>query len=95
MMTHTAVAFGDVGEEYAEAVEVTQRARIIFLANGTNAGVILSFDAGTSDSLTLDAGEVMTIDLGANQMTYSGAIHQKRESSAPTTGSLYIRIVHE
>lgn len=87
-MSSTSVAFGDVGAAYAEIVDVTQRAKLLVIQNTLNASVTISFDAGTTDHLILAAGNSVTIDLQANNMTHTGSVHQKRTSGAPTAGTL-------
>jgi hypothetical protein len=93
-------AFGAIGAAYAAVGTATTRpTRLIHISNGTDAGVLISFD-GVNDHIFVPANGFTLYDLTANKVRDDGAflrqgltISARRAVGAPTSGTLYIGLI--
>lgn len=91
------LAFGGIGVAYAPVgTAFPEPMRIMELQNLTDANVIFSF-TGNTDHIVVPSNGFFLIDVMANDWEDSGffiqagtRIHVKRESGAPTSGSVYV-----
>lgn len=90
---YAAVAFGSIGAAYATLLTNAVALRYLKVQNATDAAVVISLDAGSTDFMRLGPGEKEVIDLAAAGVKVSTDISQKRESGAPTTGDLYVSAI--
>ena len=94
-------AFGVIGVNYsAVGTSLTEPARIFILNNLTDASVFFSID-GINDHFILPPNGFKLIDVTTNKVRDDGffvsdgtVFYVKRVSSAPTSGSVYIEIIH-
>jgi hypothetical protein len=70
-------------------------ARLLALFNSCNDTILVSLDGGTTDGLELEAGESLTLDLGANGRHLASGVNiqAKHAGAAPTAGTLRITAV--
>lgn len=95
------VAFGSVGAAYsAVGTALDDPARLFCLTNTTDADVYFSID-GTTNHFIVPTNSFKLIDITTNKVREDGyflaegtIFYVKRVSGAPTSGSVYIEIVH-
>lgn len=93
-------AFGAIGAAYAAlGGALTENARLVRFANGTNADIYISFD-GVNNHARIAANSFAIYDLTANKVRDDGyflprgtIISQRRVSGAPTSGTLWVEVV--
>lgn len=95
------VAFGSVGAAYAAVGSaITDHARMVRFVNQTDAQVYISTDAST-DMIRMAANSFFILDFSSNKVSNEGlflpvgtTFYVKRQSGAPTSGSLWIEVVY-
>ena len=81
------LAFGSVTAAYATLVSSVQgRGICLHFFNSLDAAIVVSLDGGTTDWGLIPAGLSWTIDLGANDIEYSGTSSVKDNGAANTSG---------
>lgn len=89
------LAFGDVAVAYTTLKVVKDCIGFIFF-NGTDAGVVVSLDGGTTDWASVPATTSFVANLGALGLDYSGTISVKQGSAGPTSGAVSVSVfVHK
>ena len=94
-------AFGAIGAAYsAVGVALTDPCRIFCLTNLTDADVFFSVD-GVTDHFIVPSNSFKLIDVSANKIRDEGfflpegtVFYVVRVAGAPTTGSVYIEVLH-
>ena len=94
------VAFGGISGTYAAiGTSLTDHARIVRIANGTDAQIYVSVD-GTNNNFRLAANSFALFDFSTNKIRDDGLFvavgtqfYVKQVSAAPTTGSIWIEVV--
>ncbi len=91
-----AIAFGALTTSYATVVTTGGVVRVVQIRNNTNAVVVVSLDAGSTTSYTLDAGDYVSVDLKSNgrSIASSTALQAKYSGAAPTSGSIRVNVVY-
>jgi hypothetical protein len=84
------VAFGSVGGSYAAALTPGSSIIEIEINNDTDAAIVVSFDAGTTDHWRIPFKEARIFTFRNNFRNQSAAIHIKHEGVAPTEGNVYL-----
>lgn len=85
------VAFGSITSSYVTLFTPSTATKILQMRNNMNASVSVSFDAGTTLSYVLDAGDQVSLDFKSNGLLMSvTAIQVKYTVGAPTSGSFRI-----
>lgn len=90
------IAFGSLSTSYQTVITTNGALKNVSMRNNTNAVIVVSLNAGSSTSYTLDSGDQVTLDLktlGLNIPT-STALQAKYSGSAPTSGSIRINGVY-
>ena len=75
---------------YATLLNPTTDMRIVYIFNTCNQTILVSLDGGTTDSLELEAGESVTMDLANNGLKFDNAVNisAKHGGAAPTAGTV-------
>jgi hypothetical protein len=86
------IAGSSLTGSYATLLDPTADLRILAFLNSCNDTILVSLDGGTTDSLELEAGESITLDLGQNGLKFSSAVNisAKHNGAAPTAGSIRV-----
>lgn len=95
------LAFGSIGANYAAIGGPTEHpACYVILVNGTDHPVLISLD-GATDHLVVLNGQTLAIDVSSNRTDMSGALFVPqrttfyvKETTAPTSGSVYLSIFY-
>lgn len=89
------IAFGSITGAYQNifSSSVQGRGVVLYILNTLNQDMILSLDSGTTDWIALPAGLSITIDLGANEVEYSGNIAVKNNGISPTSGRISVGVI--
>lgn len=98
--TLRSAGFAAIGAAYAAVgTAFTRRIRLIKIANGTNAGVLISTD-GVNDHDFVPANGFVLYDLTANKVRDDGAflrqgitIFAMQAVGAPSSGTLYVTVL--
>lgn len=77
---------------YLTAVASTKY-RGVIIQNTTDSGIVVSFDGGTTDHITMDAGDNLTINFREFGLTMNSAISLKDDGSSPTSGNVRILLI--
>lgn len=77
---------------YFTAVAATKYYGVI-IQNTTDSGIVVSFDGGSTDHISMDAGDNLTINFREFGLFASGAISLKDDGSAPTSGNVRILLI--
>jgi hypothetical protein len=83
------VAFGSVGAGYTQFLAAGKPLVNIDILNNTDADIRCSWDAGTT-SVEIPAYSSYSPDLGVNKKYIVAALQCKRDTGAPTVGSVEI-----
>ncbi len=90
-----AVIWASITNSYVTLFTPSAATKILQMRNNTNAGISVSFDAGSTTNYTLDAGDQVSLDLLANSLVMSTtAIQVKYAVGAPTSGFFRINGAH-
>lgn len=90
------IAAASLTGSYATLLSMGGAARALHLYNSTDQPVLFTLNAGTTDSVELDAGESFVVDYYANNLTAaSSTIQAKYVSTAPSVGSVRAVITRE
>ncbi len=91
-----AIAFGSLTTSFATVVTTGGVARVVQMRNNTNAVVLVSLDAGSTTSYTLDSGDQASVDLKMNgrSIAASTALQAKYSGAAPTSGSVRVNVMY-
>lgn len=75
---------------YATLLDPSSDIRILNLFNTCNATIFVSLDGGSTDSMELEVGESVSLDLGANGLKFANAVNisAKHAGAAPTAGTI-------
>jgi len=75
---------------YATLLNPTTDMRMVYIFNTCNQTILVSLDGGTTDSLELEAGESVTMDLANNGLKFDNAVNisAKHGGAAPTAGTV-------
>jgi hypothetical protein len=87
------VAFGTITGTYATALTTTGNVVLLNIVSNLDQEVVLSLNGGLNDHLHFPPGLVPTrivLDLGSNELSYSGVIQIKHLGAAPTAGAISI-----
>jgi hypothetical protein len=95
------LAFGAIGVNYAAVgAAVTDPIRILKFDNLTDVDLLVSID-GTTDHFVIPTTGFIVLDVCANKVRDDGffikdgtIFYVKRLGAAPSTGSLYITVIH-
>lgn len=90
------IAFGSLTTSYQTVVTTGGAAKIVSMRNNSNAVIVVSLNAGSTTSYTLDPSDAVSLDLkqaGLN-IASSTALSAKYSGSAPTTGSIRINVAY-
>lgn len=95
------VAFGSIGAAYTAVGDIVDEpTRMIYVYNGTDKSVLIS-DDGSSDKFIVPAGGFILLDLTTNKVRDDGFFlaenrywYVKHAGSAPSSGSVYITLIH-
>jgi len=93
--------FGDISGSYAAlGLPTSKVVRILSFNNGTDADIYISFD-GSTDNLLIKSNSFKLFDLTTNRSPTTGLflsigtqMYAKLESSAPTSGSVWLEMVY-
>lgn len=86
-------AFTGAGNNtYFTAVAATKYDGVI-IQNALDAAIVVSFDGGTTDHITMDAGDNLTINFREFGLIMKGAIALKDNGSSPTSGTVRILLL--
>jgi len=94
-------AFGAVGVNYAAVgAALADPARIFIFTNLTDADIYFSID-GVTNHFIVPSNSFKLIDVTANKVREDGfflaegvVLYAKRVAGAPTTGNIYIEVIH-
>jgi len=86
----TSLAFGAVGASHSLLLTPGGDLRYFEIQNDTDAAIIVSFDAGTTDHWQIPLKEPRIFDLVPFGRFQSAAIHVKHAGVAPTSGAVRI-----
>ena len=77
---------------YATLLNPTSDLRVLAFFNSCDNTILVSLDGGTTDSLELEAGESVTLDLAANGLKFDNAVNisAKHAGAAPTNGTIRV-----
>ena len=84
-----ATGFAGIGAAYASAV-ILVAAKVVILDNQTNGDVMVSMDAGATDTFHVKAGDVISLNLSASGLISSADIQLKDGTAASTAGTFYV-----
>ncbi len=96
------LAFGGISANYAlVGTPLQDSTRMLKLTNLTDAALLISFD-GVSDKDVIAAGSAWIYDITSNRTDLGGdfeipafrSIYVKQESSAATSGTLYVTVIY-
>lgn len=75
---------------YATLLDPSSDIRILNLFNSCNATIFVSLDGGSTDSMELEVGESVSLDLGANGLKFANAVNisAKHAGAVPTAGTI-------
>jgi hypothetical protein len=96
------LAFGGISGTYATVgVVLANPANAFRLINGTNGDILFSVD-GTNDNFFVPASSFVLYDIAANKTIPGNSLQvaaqtqfYAKQSTAPTSGAVYIEIVHQ
>ena len=83
-------AYGAIGAAYALAVDVPDGTKTVILDNQTNGDVMVSMDAGVTDTFHVKAGDVYSLTLAQSGNVTTAQIYIKDGTAVSTSGSFYI-----
>lgn len=93
------VAFGSIGATYGTfGAPMPGHARIVRLANSTNADILISTD-GTTDNIRIAANSFVLFDFSTNRIQDDGLFVQKGDQfyikyvTAPTSGAAWLEVI--
>lgn len=95
------VAFGAVGAAYgAIGARIDEPARIMHIYNDLDVSVFIS-DDGVNNKIFLPVGGFFIFDYTANKVRDDGFffpegyLYVKRAAGAPSSGSIYLTVIHD
>ena len=74
----------------ALGVALPAATKVVILDNQTNGDVVVSMDAGVSDTFFMKAGDKLVLPLAQVGLITTAIVHLKDGTTASTAGSFYI-----
>lgn len=89
----TAATLTSAGNDtYVAAVAATKKFGVI-IQNTTDVAIVVSFDAGSTEHITMDAGDDLTINFREFGLVSNGGISVKDNGSSPSSGEVRILLI--
>lgn len=90
------IAFGSLTTNYQTVITAGGALKNVSLRNNTTAVIVVSLNSGSTDSYTLDSGDIVSLDLKSLGLNIANAttLQAKYSGAAPTAGSIRINGVY-